>query len=376
MSSPYVLLRWDNNYRFGGVQTVAQMKAIQKWLVSRRLATIVVASKRMTLLKLDPVAQGPARSAKSFLASSRQSTKVASLVSSVDPSSERTMVTFVPLGKSEQTGLFSLRAIGVTPLELTATVLDRGPAEIYFAGADYVRGHYRAGAQWFPYEVRGRCRPTNAGWVMVWGSCSTAFTVTTGGVAGTYAFDRIEMVTRSYRPSPSTVTAQDIVLTTRVASVPAVVSRLGPETGGFVDTGIGPSSGFAVATVAPDGVTRVLLRPTDRRFLVVVPEAFNGSLGLKVTYSRAPNIAEVRCTRHVVVDGFLDGWLCNAQKKGAKSGAARTARVKHSMMINVDVVDSQPYCCFSLTGTVSAALHFLDVALALVQGYDRPSQLN
>lgn len=339
----YVLFRWDNNYRFGGVQPVAQMKAIQAWLVADHLATIVVDTKRMSLLKLRAVTEGPGRSVGSPLALGGRTTPVAPMVTQTDPPSGRTTIAYIPYLHPALSGGLPLSAGSATPVELTAEVHGSGPAEIYFAGADYVNGHYREGTQWYPYAVSGQCRSTNAGWVAVWGSCYTTFTVTTGGTAGAYPYDTIEMVSRSYRAALSTVTARNIVITTQVDSVAALVSRLGSATGGFIDASFPTHGTISMATLAPYGETGVWLSPKRRRLLVVVPEAFNGVLALRVGYARAHGLGATRCTMHVVVDGFLDGWLCTIQNGDHYSLAARDGTVGTKVIVYISVVDRQAY---------------------------------
>lgn len=319
----FVLFRWDNNYHFGGLQSRSQMRRIEGWLVGKRLAVPVVQSGRMTLLRLMAIESGPALSMTVSKIQNGRHVVISAGVNQVNPSDGKKMIKYIELPPTGALAGIQLRSIDPMALGLVSTLHSRGPVEVYFAGAQYTAGRYRRGSQWFPYAAEGACRMKSSGWVVVDGTCTAAFSIASVDVTNSYPYDMVEMVSRSDIPTPTFISAKNIVVTTAVKSVSGYLSHIGPDVGAVIDAAVGKSQGVPMLTAAPNGVTRASLGGRTGLFAIVLPQLFNTELSVKVETVVAGHADTVRCADHVRVDGFLDGWLCSNPRRDRGGSAGR-----------------------------------------------------
>jgi len=329
----YVLFRWDNNYRFGGVQSLPEMHSIERWLVSHRFAQLIFNSNRMSLLKLVVVQSNVAVSAQSVVSSSVAS-PVAESVVAKDPSSERIVITYLPYSGILSSGSPTTSAPRSEPRFVNVDMKSTGKSEVYFAGADYLEGKYLGGEQWFSDSVSGRCRAMPSGWVVIRGSCEVSFLVP-AIVDGVPSFNTIEMVSKSYEPSSSIVFAKDVTLTTASNSPDVAIYRIGRQLGGIIDSGENFSNSVRMITVAPVGRTLARVNYATGKLLVVVPQEFNNVLGVHVYTNGVNGRIPDRCRRHVRIDGLLDGWICNMGRSRIDAGGIGADRAPQRIVVRV-----------------------------------------
>lgn len=310
----YILFRWDNNYKFGGVENISQMRSIYSWLLGKQFGVSEYSSSRMSLLALESRQVGVVESASQAVPSARVGSSVSLSLVGKSASSGKPHISFASFPRIPQLSSMPLQPGTSVVSFLTTRVFSNVPSEFYFAGAVYVDGRYQSGKQWFPYAVTSEgldCESTSAGWVEVRGSCVVTF-VSSSNHPRNQEFNTIELVTRSVDGKAALLLAENVKVTEELITVPGMLSAINSTVSGFVDVPGRVDSSFLSVTAASRGVTTVGFprKYGESDFVVVVPQAFNSKLRIDVGEVDYSHVLPVECPQHVVIDGFLDGWVC------------------------------------------------------------------